>query len=102
MVVMSDDNPGFVAPPFKPDTALAALQRALRDAKLSSRGNGFELRGKRVVELTLEAGGISARLARKLALTPEFDRFTVTNATEQRRFTDELKKRLARWDSGDE
>lgn len=97
----TDDDWGFAAPPFNAENALASLKRALRDAKLAERGTGFELRGKRVAELVLEGGAVQARLARRLALTPEWDRFTVADANAQRKLVDELKKRLAHWASED-
>ena len=99
---MSDDDlGGFALPPFNADNALAQIKRSLRDSKLTERGNAFELRGKRVVELSPDADGIAVRLARKLALTPEWDRLRVSNANEQRKLLDEVKKRLARWSSED-
>jgi hypothetical protein len=95
---MSDDDWGFAAPPFKPEAALEQLRRALRDLRLAERGNGFELRGKRVAELVAEGALIRARLARKLALTPEWDKLTVQSAADQRKLVDDLKKRLERWE----
>ena len=94
---MSDDGLGFALPPFKPEDALQAVRRALRDLKLSEHGNAFELRGKRVVEVSAEADSLQVRIARKPALTPEWDRISVRNASEQRKFIDDVKKRLARW-----
>ena len=93
---MNDDN--FAALPFNAADALIGLKRQLRDLKLAERGNAFEQRGKRVVELAIEGSGIQARLARRLALTPEWDRFTLKAASDQRKLVDELKKRLARWE----
>ncbi len=99
---MSDDDSfGFALPAFKPDDALQALQRAARDLKLSARGAGFELRGKPVLQASVEGENLQVRLARKLAMTPEWDRLSVRNATGQRQLIDELKKRLARWDQED-
>ena len=98
---MSNDESAFALPPFNTDNALAQIKRSLRDLKLAERGNAFELRGKRVVELALEDGVIAARMARKLALTPEWDRLSVRNANEQRKLLDDVKKRMARWDSED-
>jgi hypothetical protein len=70
--------------------------------KLSERAgvqtSSFEMRGKRVLELVLDGDQINARMARKLALTPEFDKQAVTNVSDQRKLIDELKKRLARWE----
>jgi hypothetical protein len=92
---------GFAPPPFDAANALLQLKRALRDLRLTERGSGFELRGKRVVELQAEDGAIAVRLARKLALTPEWDRQTLRSASDQRKLVDELKKRLARWEQED-
>lgn len=89
---------GFAPPLFDADGALQQMKRALRDLRLAERGNGFELRGKRVAELQLERGAITTRIARKLALTPEFDRGRVASATEQRKWLDELKERLEHWE----
>jgi hypothetical protein len=93
-----DDLGGFAPPPFNVDNALVTLKRALRDMKLAERGNAFHLRGKRVVELSLDGAAIQARLARRLALTPEWDRIAVKSAAEQRKLIDEVKKRLERWE----
>ena len=95
---MSDDLGGFAPPPFKPDDALVGLKRSLRDLKLNERGSGFELRGKRVLELTVDGAQINVRIARKLALTPEWDLQTLKSTPDQRKLLDEIKKRLARWD----
>jgi hypothetical protein len=95
----NDDSFGFAPPPFNADSALVTLKRALRDIKLSERGNAYELRGKRVVELAVEGASIHAKLARRLMLTPEWDRITVKSAAEQRKLIDEVKKRLARWET---
>jgi hypothetical protein len=98
MQMSSSDDFGFAPPPFDADAALVALKRSLRDLKLAERGNAYELRGKRVVELALEDGAIAAKLARRPMLTPEWDRIAIRSAAEQRKFVDELKKRLARWE----
>ncbi len=97
---MSDDF-GFAPPPFKPDVALVQLKRSLRDLKLAERGNGYELRGKRVVELVVEGAQINARLARRLMLTPQWDTQAVKSAADQRKLVDEVKRRLARWEQED-
>jgi hypothetical protein len=95
---MSDDDFGFAPPPFKPEDALLQLKRQLRDLKLAERGTGFELRGKRVCELQVDGVTIAARTARKLALTPEWDKAAITSADGLRKWITELKKRLERWD----
>ena len=100
---MSDESTlgGFEPPPFNADETLVQVKRALRDLKLAERGNAYELRGKRVVELAPAPDAIAVRLARKLALTPEWDRLSVRSAIEQRKLIDEVKKRLARWHDED-
>ena len=98
---MNDDSFSFAAPPFKPEDALAQIKRALRDLKLTERGNCFELRGKRVVELMLTNSAITARMARKVALTPQWDNQAVKTTAEQRKLVDEVKRRLARWEHED-
>jgi hypothetical protein len=95
---MDDNDIGFAPPAFDADNALVQLKRALRDLKLTERGNAYELRGKRVVELALADGAIAAKLARKLALTPEWDKQSVDSIGAQRKLIDEVKKRLARWE----
>ena len=96
-----DDAAGFAPPPFDAAAALPVLQRALRDLKLAERGAAFELRGKRVVELQLDGNAIRARVARKLALTPEWDTLRVDSAVQQRKLIVDVGKRLARWNSDD-
>ena len=95
---MTESDSDFAAPPFKPAEALTQLKRQLRDLKMSERGTGFELRGKRVAELQIGGAVIAARIARKLALTPEWDSQTIVNANDQRKWIAEVKKRLERWD----
>jgi hypothetical protein len=98
---VSDDGWGIPAPAFKADEALVQLKRALRDLKLAERGNAYELRGKRVVELSIDGSTIAAKVARRLALTPEWDRVAIKSAAEQRKFVDDIRKRLARWETED-
>jgi hypothetical protein len=91
----------FAPPPFQAQDALPGLKRSLRDLKLTERGVGFELRGKRVLELTPDQASITARLARRLAITPEWDTLHVRSAADQRKLLDEVKRRLARWEHED-
>jgi len=94
----SDDSFGFAPPPFDAAGALVTLRRQLRDMKLAERGSAFEQQGKRVVELAIDADTITVKLARRPASTPDWDRFTLKSAADQRRLVDELKKRMARWE----
>ena len=95
---MADDDFGFAPPPLKPDEALVTLRRALRDLGLAERGAGFELRGKRVLELAVEDATIRTRIARRLMLTPEWDTQSLKGAADTRKLLEEVKKRLARWE----
>jgi hypothetical protein len=98
---MSDD---FLAlPAFKPEEALVQLKRSLRDLRgLSERGNGFELKGAAVMAFTLEAQAIAAQLAKRPSRSSvEWDRYTLAASPDVRRFTDEVKRRLARWTEED-
>jgi len=89
---------GFAPPPFKAEEALVQLRRSLRDLKpLAERGTSFELRGRPVIELAVADGAIAARLARRPAAAPEWDRVTVKSGAEQRKLLDEIKKRVERW-----
>lgn len=96
-----DDNSGFALPAFNADNALLQLRRSLRDLRLAERGSGFELKGKAVVQLAQEDGAITVKLARRLAMAPEWDRMTVRSGADQRKLVDEIKRRLERWQRED-
>ena len=88
----------LAAPPFEPAQALLTLKRSLRDLRpLAERGNGFELGGKRVVDLQADASTITAKLAKRPAITPEWEPLVLKNSADVRKCVDEAKKRLARW-----
>lgn len=95
----TDDNFGFAPPPFKAADALVQLKRALRDLRtLAEHGDGFELKGARVLALSVTDTAIEAKLAKRPSRqVPEWDRFTLDSSAAVRKFTDEVKKRLARW-----
>ena len=91
-------NDLFAPPEFRPDTALLQLKRSLRALRpLAERGDGFEVEGKRVVELRGDASFITVRLARRLSRQPEWDTQVLKNGADVRKCVDEVKKRLARW-----
>jgi hypothetical protein len=99
---MGSDDSGFAPPTFRPADALVALRRQLRDLRLAERGDGYELKGAQVIELAAGEASIDARLARKPSRqVPEWDRFTLADAAQVRKFTDDVKKRLARWTEED-
>ncbi len=95
------DDFGFAPPPFNAEHALQQMKRSLRDSKLAERGPGFELRGRRLAELVVVEGAIAAKLAKRPALTPEWEQTTLKSSADQRRWLDELKKRLQRWETED-
>ena len=68
---MDDNDFGFSLPAFSADNAMLQIKRSLRDLKLAERGNGFELKGKAVLQFALDGGAIVVKLARRLSMTPE-------------------------------
>jgi hypothetical protein len=96
---MSNPGDDFFAPPaFKPDDALVTLKRQLREQRpLAERGSRFELNGKPVIDLVVDAGVIAARLAKRPATSPEWEKLTLKNGADVRKLVDEVKKRLSRW-----
>lgn len=92
----SDDF--FALPPFKPDDALVQIKRTLRELRpLVERNEAFELQGQVVLQFTAQADHLQARIAKRPARSPEWDTRLLKNAAEVRDFTDEVKRRLARW-----
>lgn len=93
-----DESWGFAPPPYRPQDALVGLKRALRALGLTERNGGFEWAGKRVLEIEVAQAELAVRLARRLQLhAPEWDRQTLRSAADQRKWLDEVKKRLTRW-----
>lgn len=98
---MSDDGFEFALPAFNAGNAIVQIKRALRDLKLAERGAGFELKGKAVLQLAEEDGAVTVKLARRLSMTPEWDRQAVRSGADQRKLLDEVKRRLERWQRED-
>lgn len=96
---MSSENQDFFAlPPFKADDALVQLRRALRDLKgLTERGGAYSVDGHDMLSLQAADGQITAKLARKLARSPDWDSYTCRNAANVRKLQDDIKRRLASW-----
>lgn len=100
MTDTEDFGGGFAPPPFKPAEALLTLRRQLRELKpLVERGSRWELRGRPVVELAAGDSAIDARIARRPAISPEWDRSRLASAPDLRRFVDTVRQRLARWEA---
>jgi hypothetical protein len=102
---MADDELGgwaIPAPAFKADEALVALKRQLRDLKpLAERGARYELQGRTVIELAAGDGHLDARLAKRPATTPEWQRHRLASAADVRRFVDMVRQALRRWEHED-
>ncbi|MEZ5619746.1 MAG: hypothetical protein R3E78_00765 [Burkholderiaceae bacterium] len=102
---MADDELGgwaIPAPAFKADEALVALKRQLRDLKpLAERGTRYELQGRTVIELAAGDDHIEARLAKRPATTPEWQRHRLASAADLRRFVDMVRQALRRWEHED-
>ena len=99
MSANDDDFGGFATPPFKADEALIALERKLRDLKLTKRGTKeFMLAGRSIAEVSSDGSTIRARVVRRPAVTPEWGApQTLKNAADVRKFTDTLAQQLRRW-----
>jgi len=95
---MSDDF--FAPPPFDPESALATLRRTLRDLKLAERAGAFELAGQPVARARVEGPLLKLDVARRPARSPDWEHAEVRDHAQLRRFVDELKRRLARWQEG--
>lgn len=98
---MSDDAWTLPLPAFKPTEALVTARRSLRGLKLAERGEGFEFKARRVVELKLADDHLVARIVRRPAVSPEWETRTLTSGADVRHFIDEVRRRLARWEHDD-
>jgi hypothetical protein len=102
---MADDDTGgwtLPTPAFNADEALVALRRQLRELRpLAERGTRYELQGRPVIELAVVDGRIDARLAKRPATTPEWQRHALASAAELRRFVDAVRQALRRWEHED-
>ena len=98
---MSDDPSDFFAPPpFDPTTARATLARALRDLKLAERNGAFELNGQPVVKARVEGALLKLDVAKKPSRSPDWEHAEAGDHARLRRFIDDVKKRVSRWQDG--
>ncbi len=98
---MPDDPDDFFAPPpFDPANARATLVRALRDLKMTERNGAFELNGLPVVKVRIEGASLKLDVARKPARSPDWDHADAADHARLRRFIDDVKKRVSRWNEG--
>jgi hypothetical protein len=94
---MPDDD-FFAPPPFDAQAALATLRRTLRDLKLVEREGVHELKGKPVVRARAEGDALRLEVVKRPALAPEWERHEAADHAQVRRFVDDLKRRLLRWE----
>jgi hypothetical protein len=107
---MTDELSDFFAmPPFKADEALVKLRRDLRELKpLAEKGTGalirFEWKSLPVIELSVADGDkpvLAASLAKRPSQRPEWLKHTLTSSADVRKWLDEVKRSLKRWDDED-
>ena len=98
---MSDDPADFFAPPpFDPATARATLARALRDLKLAERDGAFELNGQPVVRARVDGAVLKLDVAKRPSRSPDWEHTDASDHARLRRFIDDVKRRVARWQDG--
>ena len=97
---MSDDF--FAPPPFNPETARATLARALRDLKLAERGGAFEFNGQPVVKATADGAVLKLDVVKRPVRSPDWEHAQASDHAQLRRFIDDVKRRVARWNEGRE
>jgi hypothetical protein len=95
---MPDDF--FAPPPFDPATARATLSRALRDLKLVERNGAFELNGQPVVKARVEGTLLKLDVAKRPSRSPDWEHVEASDHAKLRRFIDDVKKRVSRWQDG--
>ena len=96
---MNDDDlaASFAPPPFDPNSAFATLRRTMRDLKLVEREGQFEWKGLAIATVVVEGPELAVKLARKPLSSPDWDRKSLRNHADLRRWTDDLRKRLSSW-----
>ena len=99
---MSDEF-SFAAPPFKPDQALARLERELRALGLGKREATYERRGLAIAKAAVSGETIAAaRVRRPSRNSPEWQTRTLRSDADVRDFVTQLKQQLALWSDRDE
>jgi hypothetical protein len=108
---MSEDLSDFFAlPPFKADEALVKLRRDLRDLKLLEKPGGaitqLTWKGLSAVELSLAdpssgKAAVQVAVVKRLSQRPEWVKQQLASSAEVRKWLDEFKRGLKRWDDED-
>lgn len=98
---MPDDD-FFATPPFNAESAFASLKRSLRELKLVEREGTYELKGQPIARAHLEGGLLKLDIVRRPSGTPEWEHLEARDHAVVRRFLDDLKRRVLRWDDSRE
>jgi hypothetical protein len=98
---MPDDD-FFATPPFNAESAFASLKRSLRDLKLVEREGTYELKGQPIARARMEDGRLLLDIVRRPSGTPEWEHLEAHDHAVVRRFLDDLRRRLLRWDDSRE
>jgi hypothetical protein len=97
------DEPGFAAPPFKPDEALQRLKRDLRELGLSEREAVFERRGVAIARARVDGAQLAAAIVKRPSRnSPQWQPRVLGSSAALRDFVAELKKCLRDWGDRDE
>ena len=94
---MPDDD-FFAPPPFNPETALASLRRSFRELRLVEREGTYELKGLPIARARIEEGQLRLEVVRRATGLPEWEVVEARDHGQVRRYLDDLKRRLLRWD----
>jgi hypothetical protein len=94
---MPDDD-FFAPPPFDAGSALATLRRTLRELKLVEREGTWELKGKAIARARAEGPVLRLEVVKRPSTSPEWERAEAADHAQARRFVDDLRRRLARWE----
>jgi hypothetical protein len=99
---MPDDD-FFATPPFNAETAFASLRRTLQhELKLVEREGTYELKGQPIARARMEDGHLMLDIVRRPSGAPEWEHVDARDHAMVRRFLDDLKRRLLRWDDSRE
>jgi hypothetical protein len=82
--------------------ARATLARALRDLKLAERSGAFELNGHPVVKAQVDGAALALQVAKRPSRSPDWEAVQAGDHAQLRRFIDDVKRRVSRWNEGRE
>ena len=100
---MPDDD-FFALPPFNPESALDELHLAQRPSEVREREGIYELKGQPIARARIDGAVLKLDVVKRFTGLPEWNQVEAKDHAIVRRFTDELRRRLLKWDDsrGDE